>query len=211
MKSFPIYALFLFIMLCWSCSKNDATPAASALEFFPLEVGASWVYQTTTDNFNGPQRIDLDTITVLTSTRDGDDLVFTLSAATNFFLRVYFPTTLRLRDGKLYEQFPADTILFLTIDPADAGELVRTTVLTADSGVIEYRYDEQLELVVTPAGAFDCVNMRGQILATDSTATTHEYIINNYFSQGVGLVNTNHYFWFGGQHIDVRLLEYNLP
>ncbi|MEO0875807.1 MAG: hypothetical protein AAFY48_14525 [Bacteroidota bacterium] len=172
MRPFPFYALTLFIILCWSCGKDDATPAASALEFFPLEVGASWVYQTTIDNFNGPQRIDLDTITVLTSTRDGDDLVFTLSPATNFFLRVFFPTTLRLRDGKLYEQFPADTILFLTVDPADAGELVHTTVLASDLGVIEYRYDEQLELVITPAGTFDCVNMRGQVLATDTTAST---------------------------------------
>ena len=201
--------LFCLILLCSACGEDDAVPTTSASDYFPLAVGSYWVYETyVEDELSG---FELDTITVLEVTEEGDDFVFQLSEAKTFFVRTVFPTRLRLSDGKLFREDGNETQLFLTADPADAGMVVHTNEIDPAFGLIEYRYEENPQTIITAAGTFDCINMQGKIQASDPEAIVDGYIINSYFAPGVGLVQHNNFFWSNGDKFEARLVSFMVP
>ncbi len=208
--------VFLLLALCsvflslQSCGGNDdeSVQPVSATDFMPLEVGAYWVYEFSVGTFSEPS---IDTVTVTDSYADGDDMIFELSSDSEFLMMVFIPERLRLSDGQLFDDTGDSNTLFLTADVAVTATELYTEEVHPDLGSVIYRYQPVLETVETPAGSFDCINIEGEIVSLDTNEEIHGLRIDNFFSEGVGMVNAKKYFWANATPIEIELLEFHLP
>ena len=200
-----------FVLLFWACNEdnNASPPPPSALDYFPLEVGAYWVYETYTQQPDQAEVIQgFDTLEVTDSYADGDDIVFELSSSDNYQFSTFFPDQLRLSDGELTAENQG---LILTIDDNEAGMIVRTDSLAANLGFVYYRFLADTEEITVPAGTFDCINFEGEIVSTDPDAVINGTRMDRFYADGVGLVDASNFFFSSAGKIGIRLASYELP
>lgn len=207
-----ILALFA-ICLCYfpSCCDDDTPtmPAHTVDDYFPLETGAFWVYETYTEAIGEePELLYIDTVSVLDSYQDGEDTVYELSMSDQYLFSVFFPEQIRLSGGEL---FTANGSLLLSVDENQAGEILRADSLSADLGFVNYRFLNETEIIESPAGTFECINFQGEIVASDPEAAADGFLINNFYSAGVGLVKANTFFFSNGNKVEIRLVSFELP
>lgn len=198
------------VLLFWSCNEeNNLPPPPNALNYFPLEVGAYWIYEIYTQQPDQAEVIQgFDTLEVTNSYQDGEDVVFELSRSGNYEFSTFFPDQLRLSDGELIAE---NGDLILTVNDDNAGMIVRTDSLAANLGFVYYRFLADTEDITVPAGTFACINFEGEIVPSDPEEEINGKRINRYYSEGVGLVDASNFFFNGAGKIGIRLNSFELP
>lgn len=204
---FALSSVFFFLQSCGGGDDETVEPV-SATDFMPLDIGTFWVYELNVGTFSEPS---IDTVTVVDSYADGDDTIYELSIENNFIRSAFIPERLRLSDGQLYKDTEDGQVLFLTADIAVTTTELYTAEVPADLGSIIYRYQPVLQSIDTPAGNFDCINIEGEVVAADTSEEIHGLLIDNFFSEGVGLVSAKTYFWSNAMPVEIKLLEFQLP
>lgn len=204
---FTLSTALLFLASCGGGDDESVQPV-SATDFMPLEVGTFWVYELSIGTTNEAR---IDTVTVVDSYPDGDDMIYELSSENEFLMTAFIPERLRLSDGQLFDDTHENRNLFLTAEVAVTTTELYTAEVHPDFGSIIYRYQPVLETVETPAGSFDCINIEGEIVALDTSEEIHGLFIDNFFSEGVGLVSSKKYFWANATPVEIKLLEFQIP
>ncbi|MEO0726538.1 MAG: hypothetical protein AAFZ63_18485, partial [Bacteroidota bacterium] len=104
-------ALSLALCTLYSCGNDDdSVQMPTATDFMPLEIGTTWVYEVFFSN-SGEQYID--TVTVVDTYADGDDIIYELSNI-NTVTYPFVPQRMRLSDGELYWATESENWIFLT-------------------------------------------------------------------------------------------------
>lgn len=199
------------MLLFPACGDDDENiiPPPDATSYFPLEVGAYWIYETFNQDDNGEENVSsTDTLTVTNSYQDGEDIVYELSLSNNSLFEVFFPTSFRLSDGKLYGE---SGTLLLDVDASQSGQVVRSDTITQNLGYVDYRFLEEVNPIESPAGTFDCINFQGVVTSTDPDEAINGKPVNNYYAEGIGLVRANNYFWSNARLVGIRLISFELP
>ncbi|MEL6973165.1 MAG: hypothetical protein AAFO02_23575 [Bacteroidota bacterium] len=201
-------ALSLALCTLYSCGNDDdSVQMPTATDFMPLEIGTTWVYEVFFSN-SGEQYID--TVTVVDTYADGDDIIYELSNI-NTVTYPFVPQRMRLSDGELYWATESENWIFLTARVAVTTEEVGIREVQPNLGRVIYRYYPALETVNVPAGSFDCINMEGEVVAFDTTEPANGLLIDNFFARGVGLVSAKTYFWSNGTPVELKLVDFQLP
>jgi hypothetical protein len=202
--------LLLSIFLFSACGEDDENivPPPDASDYLPLEVGAYWVYEAYNVE-NGEEVVTgIDTMTVVNSYQDGEDIVYEIDKSEGYIFKNIIPDSYRLSNGILYTEGGS---FAPTLDVSQSGEIIYTDTTPVDRGYIDYIFNDSLTTVDTPAGLFVCINIQGTVTATDTEEPIHNKLVNNYYAEGVGLVRFNNYWWSSANEIGFRLVSYELP
>ncbi|MGH1436276.1 MAG: TapB family protein [Lewinella sp.] len=203
--------LLLSVLLFPACNDDDENiiPPPDASDYFPLEVGAFWVYESYKVENGEEVLTGMDTMTVINSYQDGEDVVYEIEKSTGFIFKSIIPDSYRLSNGILYAEGDDNSIP--TLNASLSGDVIYTDTVAANLGFIDYIFYDELTTVETPAGVFDCINVQGTVTATDTTDLIHNKLINTYYAEGVGIVRFNNYWWNSAQEVGFRLSSFELP
>lgn len=204
-----IYSLF-FIPFLFSCQDDDQTggsiidPVVEDPVLFPLAVGNYWIYEIArVDNLGNEEFLSMnDTIEIIGDTIINNEQYYTWSD-TNFGFNKQ-TTTVRDSAGFLIN---SKGIIILSTDVFD--EVLHTSE-TGGIARFEYTMQSDVQNVTVPLGDFECLNYEGIVThITDSDYVPRKLF--NFYSDGVGLVASNTFFF---NNIDFsferRLVEFHL-
>ncbi len=205
MKNFAI--LILSILLIIGCREEDPrnAPGAENQEFasyLPLQTGNYWIYETyEIDNLGNEVLIgETHQISIGRDTTINGE-TFYLEEDENY---IFNTNTKFKRDSSGYIIDQKGDILFSSSNSTDV-------LLALENGPsrIEYKMDETSQMISVPAGDFDCLNYKGLVTHTDPNEDYPPRILNNYYSEDIGLISST-VFYFGNTsfYYERRLKEY---
>jgi len=197
--------LFLFAILLFNCNDDESSslatnpPSQESKVFVPLEVGNTWIYEIAKIDSSGNEEIlaQNDTINITEKVTIDNEVYYTLSDS-NFG---FAPITKQVKDSLGYIIDAKHRILFSS---DRFGEVLYTEL--AGPAKIEFSMAENPQLIKVPFGEFDCLNYQGTVTHTDSNVEYEPRIINNYYSEDVGLVYSSGYYFSNLQYYYERRL-----
>lgn len=216
--SFQILALLLFN----SCKKEESPPfndlennpnvSAKATDYYPLEVGNYWIYETfQVDTLGNERTLRVDSVVITSDT--------VIDGKRQFYIgSVKYPRTdvtayRRIRDSSdcIVDQFGR-----ITLSVNNFTDTLHTQLMLSGNDTIEYvayKMEKHNGQVEVPAGVFsDLLNFKGEVYSS-------WYVWNNgrnfnrYFQKGVGEVLST-YFYInqprGRTTTERRLIRYHI-
>lgn len=199
----------LACMLFASCNDDEMDEITmesnqQANTFIPLTVGNYWVYQVFKIDSLGNEELlpDHDTISIVGDTMINNEVYYTWSD-NNFGFESY---SLNLRDSSGDIVDAENNIRFSSTNFTD----VLFTSLAGPSQ-IEYSMEEESKNISVPVGNFECLNYKGIVSHIDPTEDYPERTLNNYYSENIGLVSSNIFYFVNRDFTwERRLIEYNV-
>ncbi len=212
-----LFQLGLIIALFVSCNKDENSdlfndPLSKTKEYFPLEVGNYWVYQTYLVDTLGKET-NLATIDSVVITRqeiyNGNS--YYIFEGTNSPLNKNFGFINALRDSSGYIVDKNGLIRFTAINFIDT-LLSQEEIFENDTlYTLTFKMEEISELVSVPAGKFEVLNFKGTLIARILFQNTKKpRYINKFYAKGVGKILDSYYYLSHPSRSEKRLIRYHI-
>ena len=200
-----LVATFLFSCKDDEQATTSTPPIEEELNLLPLAVGNYWVYQVVKIDTLGNEEIlpEYDTVSVVGSTLINDEVYFTLEES-NFPGLHSNTTTSHVRDSS---GFIVDVKGEIFLSTSIFDEIIYTNEFNI--GKLDYTMLSIPQTINVPNGDFECLNYEG--LITDFSGIKDSRTIFNLYSEDVGLVSSNIFFFSSKNFMwERRLIDFSL-
>lgn len=185
---FVLTALIVFL----ACNKNESNPVPkeSVLQYYPLEVGNYWVYETFQCDSG---IINCEHVSIDTNVVSKDTLVDGFTYYKIEGMKLYYDEPVYYRDSGNYIVDLYGGIIF-TIQPGNEMYNARYIIFESDTVFYWYYqlYNEMID-VNTSIGHFNCLDFR-QSFFREADNFEIEHNTNHLYSKDVGLVEESAIF-----------------
>lgn len=215
-------ALFLIGLMAFflvSCEKNnpgtgnDDPAQANTVDYFPLSIGNSWVYQNVDIDPLGQETVrpEKDSVIISRDTLINDKLYYVFEGTSYPFNGRKWGVIDIVRDSAGYIVNQFGEVEFSLLNFTDTLHLEREMIQDEVLFTLSYRMENENASASVPAGVFDVVNYKGTVVSEkEMEGIPNPRYINNLYARGVGKVLKSYFYFHSSVISEKRLLSFTI-
>jgi len=214
-----LFLITLTTLFFLSCEKTDPNSGVDdpdqedILDYFPLSIGSTWVYQNVDIDSDGQERIRAETDSILISrdTLINDMLYYVFEGRSYPFNGGDWGVIDILRDSSGYIVNTFGEVEFSLRNFSDTLHLERQMHGDEILFTLSYRMENENESVSVPAGVFNVLDFKGTVTSEkEMEGIPNPRYIHNLYAIGAGKVLKTYFYFSSSGHSEKRLLRYTI-